>query len=303
MTATADEASSQPETWEKALDRIGEARAVLAAPGERVLAIGCGTSAFVAQSYAWLREAAGVGETDATYASEMPTGRRYDRVVAITRSGATTEILEAMSDLPPGTRRVAVTAAAGGAVDTVTDDQVVLDFADEVSVVQTRFPTTVLALARTALGQDSEQLIKDGRLAVAMQLPVEPIDFGHFVFLGTTWTVGLAHEAALKVREMAQIWSESYPAMDFRHGPVAAAGSRSLVWLFGRAPNGVVQTAEDAGATVYHDEALDPLAQLVLVHRLALRLAAQRGLNPDRPRLLTRSVVLAPTGSTDRLPN
>ena len=303
MTATADEASSQPETWEEALDRIGEARAVLAAPGERVLAIGCGTSAFVAQSYARLREAAGVGETDAAYASEMPTGRRYDRVVAITRSGATTEILEALSDLPAGTRRIAVTAAAGGAVETVTDDQVVLEFADEISVVQTRFPTTVLALARAALGQDSEQLIKDGRLAVAMPLPVEPIDFDHFIFLGTAWTVGLAHEAALKIREMAQTWSESYPAMDYRHGPVAATGSHSLVWLFGRAPNGVVRTAADAGATVYHDQALDPLAQLVLVHRLALRLAAQRGLNPDRPRLLTRSVVLAPTGSTDRLPN
>lgn len=303
MTATADEARSQPETWQEALDRVGEARAILAAPGERVLAIGCGTSAFVAQSYAWLREAAGVGETDAAYASEIPAGRRYDRVVAITRSGVTTEILEALTGLPRGTRRVAVTAATDGAVTGVTDEQVVLDFADEVSVVQTRFPTTVLALARAAFGQDGEQLIKDGRLAVAMPLPVEAIEFAHFVFLGTAWTVGLAHEAALKVREMAQAWSESYPAMDFRHGPVAAAGPRSLVWLFGQAPDGVVHTAADAGATVYHDDALDPLAQLVLVHRLALRLAAQRGLDPDRPRLLTRSVVLAPTGSTDRPPN
>jgi len=102
---------------------------------------------------------------------------------------------------------------------------------------------------------------------------------------------------------MAQIWSESYPAMDYRHGPVAATGSRSLVWLFGRAPDGVVQTAAGAGATVYHDEEIDPLAQLVLVHRLALRLAAQRGLDPDRPRLLTRSVVLAPTGTVDHPPH
>jgi glucosamine--fructose-6-phosphate aminotransferase (isomerizing) len=303
MTATADEASSQPETWEEALERVGEARAVLVAPGERVLAIGCGTSAFVAQSYAWLREAAGVGETDASYASEMPTGRRYDRVVAITRSGATTEILEALSGLPAGTRRVAVTAASSAAVDAVSDDQVVLGFADEASVVQTRFPTTVLALARAALGQDAQQLIKDGRLAVSMPLPADPSQFQHFVFLGTAWTVGLAHEAALKVREMAQAWSESYPAMDFRHGPVAAAGSRSLVWLFGQAPNGVVQTAADAGATVYQDDTLDPLAQLVLVHRLALQLATNRGLDPDRPRLLTRSVVLAPTGTSDDPPH
>jgi fructoselysine-6-P-deglycase FrlB-like protein len=294
MTATADEAVSQPDTWQTATSRVGDFGGTLAAPGERVLAIGCGTSAFVAQSYARLREDAGVGETDAAYASEMPAGRRYDRVIAISRSGATTEVLTALRDLPPGTRRIAVTAVAGEAIDDLSDEQIVLGFADEVSVVQTRFPTTVLALVRAALGEHNAQLIHHGRLAVAMPPPVDPARFDHFVFLGTAWTVGLAHEAALKFREMAQAWSESYPAMDFRHGPVAAVGPRSLVWLFGRAPDGVAQTAADAGGTVYHDDSLDPLAQLVLVHRLALGLAAHRGLDPDRPRLLTRSVVLAP---------
>jgi glutamine---fructose-6-phosphate transaminase (isomerizing) len=296
MTATADEAVSQPDAWQTAVARVAEVRDILAAPGERVLAIGCGTSAFVAQSYARLREEAGVGETDAAYASEMPARRRYDRVIAITRSGTTTEILSALGGLPAGTRRAAVTAAAGKAIDDLIDDRIVLSFADEASVVQTRFPTTVLALMRAALGQHNAQLIQDGRLAVAMPPPVDPTRFDHFVFLGTTWTVGLAHEAALKIREMAQAWSESYPAMDFRHGPIAAVGPRSLVWLFGRAPDGVAQAAADAGATVYQDALLDPLAQLVLVHRLALGLAAHRGLDPDRPRLLTRSVVLTQTG-------
>jgi fructoselysine-6-P-deglycase FrlB-like protein len=68
------------------------------------------------------------------------------------------------------------------------------------------------------------------------KLPVLPEEFEHFVFLGTGWTIGLAHEAALKIREMAEGWSESYPAMDFRHGPMAAAGPRTLVWMFGQPP-------------------------------------------------------------------
>jgi len=294
MSATADETVSQPDAWQTAVSRVAEFRDILAAPGERVLAIGCGTSAFVAQSYAKLREGAGMGETDAAYASEMPIRRRYDRVIAITRSGATTEVLDALRDLPVGTRRVAITAVAGEAVEDLADDRIVLGFADEVSVVQTRFPTTVLALARAAFGEQTAQVVQDGRIAVSMAPPVDPTRFDHFVFLGTDWTVGLAHEAALKVREMAQAWSESYPAMDFRHGPVAAVGPRSVVWLFGHSPDGVARTAADAGATVYHDGFLDPLAQLVLVHRLALGLAVHRGLDPDRPRLLTRSVVLAP---------
>jgi glucosamine 6-phosphate synthetase-like amidotransferase/phosphosugar isomerase protein len=39
---------------------------------------------------------------------------------------------------------------------------------------------------------------------------------------------------------------------------------------------------------------LDPLAQLVQVQRLAVAAAEARGLDPDHPRALTRSVVLAP---------
>jgi fructoselysine-6-P-deglycase FrlB-like protein len=79
--------------------------------------------------------------------------------------------------------------------------------------------------------------------------------------------------------------------MDFRHGPVAATGPHSLLWTFGDVPEDVTAAAAAVGATV-HTDRLDPLAQLVLLHRLTLRLAQARGLDPDRPRHLTRSVVL-----------
>jgi fructoselysine-6-P-deglycase FrlB-like protein len=295
MNATADEIASQPETWVTALGHVADMRNALVAPGERVLAIGCGTSAFVAQSYARLREAAGVGWTDAAFASEMPVGRHYDRVVAFSRSGTTTEVLAALRGLPRDARRVAVTAVRGEAVDSVVEEAVVFGFADETSVVQTRFPTAVLLTARAALGADPAPIVDDAKMAVASDLPVDPARHDHFVFLGTGWTVGLAHEAALKLREMAHAWTESYPAMDYRHGPVAVTNARSLVWSFGPAPEGVAELAAEAGATVYQDTYLDPLAQLVLVQRLGLALAARRGLDPDWPRLLSRSVVLAPT--------
>jgi fructoselysine-6-P-deglycase FrlB-like protein len=37
---------------------------------------------------------------------------------------------------------------------------------------------------------------------------------------------------------------------------------------------------------------LDPLAELVLAQRLAVAIAEAKGLDPDHPRHLTRSVVL-----------
>ena len=91
-----------------------------------------------------------------------------------------------------------------------------------------------------ALGEDQlgERItvVADGDAALTAPLPADPADIDHLVFLGTGWTIGLAHEAALKVREAAQAYSESYPARDFRHGPVAVAGPRSLIWSFGDVP-------------------------------------------------------------------
>jgi glucosamine--fructose-6-phosphate aminotransferase (isomerizing) len=289
MTRTDDEIRSQPELWRRAA--TGPASDVLVARGRRMLVIGCGTSAFVAMSYAALRERAGFGETDWAYGSEVPTGRRYDVVVAISRSGTTTEIVDAVTGLDAETT-VLLTAVPDSPLASLVDHEVALDYADELSIVQTRFPTTSLVLMRAGLGADLTSTLVDGDRAVADPLPVDPADFEHFVYLGTGWTVGLAHEAALKMRESAQAWAEAYPAMDYRHGPIAVAGPRSLVWMFGPPPPGLVDEVGATGARVV-TSGLDPLAQLVQVQRLAVAAAGARGLDPDHPRGLTRSVVLA----------
>jgi fructoselysine-6-P-deglycase FrlB-like protein len=285
------EIASQPDLWIRAADHAPEFSELLAAPGERVLAIGCGTSAFVAQAYALLREGAGLGETDWAYASEAPTHRAYDRVVAITRSGTTTEVLDALRSLPPGVRRVGITGVTGEPVDGLIDDRILLDYADEQSVVQTRFPTTLLTAMRVAVGEDPSSSIADASKVLSEPLPLDVAKFEHFVFLGTDWRMALAHEAALKIREAAQAWSESYPAMDYRHGPIAVATESSVVYFFGAPPAGLVASVQATGATGIADD-VDPLAQLVRAQRLAVEFAHHKGLNPDTPRALTRSVVL-----------
>jgi glutamine---fructose-6-phosphate transaminase (isomerizing) len=299
MTVTDQEIASQPEVWSAAQRRADGFAALLRAPGERLLLLGCGTSAFVASSLAALREDAGLGETDWAYAGDLPRGRRYDRVVAITRSGTTTEIGDAL-ERAAADRRGVVTALAGAPLAARADDVVVLDMADESSVVQTRFPTTVLHLARSVFGGDVAHLAEQCRAALDGPLPVDVGSVGHLVYLGSGWTLGLAHEAALKVREAARAWSESYPALEYRHGPIAVAGPGSVVWLLGTPPPGLVAEVAATGAAVLHagalpDEAgrpLDPLVQLVLAQRVATALAAHRGLDPDRPRHLSRSVIL-----------
>jgi fructoselysine-6-P-deglycase FrlB-like protein len=291
MNITSLEIESQPEVWRRSLELLDDATRVLTRRGERVLVIGCGTSAFVAESFALLRETAGFGETDAAYASEPRPWRPYDAVIGITRSGTTTEVLQALRALPEGVRKVVVTGVADSPAAELADEVLVLDFADENSVVQTRFPTTFLFLARAAFGEDVSALPELAEQAIAAGPPEAPEGFDHVVYLGRGWTYGLAQEAALKIREAAQAWAESYPLLDFRHGPLAVAHPGSLVWLLGVRDDELARDIEVTGARVVQSDA-DPLVQLAVAQQLAVRTAVARGLDPDHPRHLTRSIVL-----------
>ncbi|MGW7437682.1 SIS domain-containing protein [Streptomyces sp. NPDC054849] len=292
MSHVAYELGTQPACWERAAELAPARRGVLPQPGERTAIIGCGTSYYMAQSAAALREEAGQGETDAFPASEFPRHRRYDRVVALTRSGTTTEVLDLLAGLrDAGVPTTAVVGDPATPVTTLADDLVVLDFADEQSVVQTRFATTALTLLRAHLGLHTASVVADAATALTEPLPAELQSRGQFTFLGRGWSVGLAHEAALKMREASLSWAESYPAMEYRHGPISVSGPGTVTWSLGDAPDGL---AEQVRATGCHWVAgrLDPLAELVRVHRLALAVAAHQQLDPDAPRHLTRSVIL-----------
>ena len=289
MSNITHELTSQPGCWAQAAEIAPRLVDSLPGPDERVLAVGCGTSLHIAQAYAARRDAHGLAETDAYPASEVPGARTYDRIVAISRSGTTTEVARVLD-----ARREPSTALVGVEDSPVAERAstvLSLSFADERSVVQTRFATTVLALLRAHLGEDLAPAIADAERALAEPLAADPAAFDHFVFLGRGWTVGLAHEAALKLQETSASYSESYSALEYRHGPISLAGRRTLAWTLGDVEPDLLEDVRRTGATVI-DGDLDPLAELVRIQRLAVALAEAKGLDPDRPRHLTRSVVL-----------
>jgi fructoselysine-6-P-deglycase FrlB-like protein len=286
------EIARQPEAWSRARSLVHDVGGLLPRPGESVAVIGCGTSWFMASSYAALREGRGQGRTDAFAASELPVDRDYDRIVAISRSGTTTEVLRAIEAASAPV--VAITGVAGTPIPEAASDAVVLDFADEQSVVQTVFATTTLSLLRASLGEPLDPVIEQARQALVGEpgLPVELTTAGQISFLGSGWAYGVAQEAALKLREAAQLWTESYLQMEYRHGPIAVAEPGRAVWVLGTAVPGLVDDIRATGATLV-DDGLDPLADLVRAQLLAVERAQRAALDPDRPRHLTRSVVLA----------
>jgi fructoselysine-6-P-deglycase FrlB-like protein len=284
------EIATQPDCWRQASRLAATALDDLPRPGERVAFVGCGTSWFMGQALAALRESRGLGESDAFTASELPR-RHYDRVVALTRSGTTSEVVDLLAAAHGSVPTTVIvgdldTPAARGA-DSVVD----LSFADERSVVQTRFATSVLALFRAAWGEEIEPYAHAAQQVLDEPLPAGTAGIDQISFLGRGWSIGIAHEAALKFRETSSSWAESYPAFDYRHGPIAIASPGRAVWMFGDPPAGLAEDVLSTGAAfIHHDR--DPMVDLVLAQRVAVDRAIGLGLDPDQPRHLSRSVIL-----------
>ncbi|MGH3447778.1 MAG: SIS domain-containing protein [Nocardioidaceae bacterium] len=290
----AREVAAQPADWAEAARVAPNYADRLPGAGERVAIIGCGTSLYMARAYSTLREASGQGVTDAWPASEARLGRGYDRVLAISRSGTTTEVLQALAGYQQASPVTVVTASEGTAI-LAHGQPICLPQFDEQSVVQTRFATSVLALLRTALGADLTPVISQA--AAALSEPDRAYDAvrsaEEISFVGMGLGAALAEEAALKLREATRSWAEAYWATEYRHGPISISGPGRAVWALGDLPANFERDVGVTGAHLEH-RGTDPMAELVRVHRLCLLRAGDRDIDPDEPRNLQRSVILEP---------
>ncbi|PIE32404.1 MAG: sugar isomerase [Ilumatobacter coccineus] len=285
------EIASQPGLWSQLADTCD--LSLLPAADARVAAIGCGTSYNIAGAYAARRESLGRGTTDAWVASDVAASRPYDALIAISRSGTTSEVIEAIKNTTVPT--LAIVGVADTPIAELADRVIVLADADESSVVQTRFATTALSALRLSIGDDLGPAIEAASEVVEMSdddLLGDLTEVDQVTYLGSGWAYPLAEEAALKLRESAQFWSEAYVSMEYRHGPISIAQPQRGVWALDQLPPGLDDQIIATGATLRRSMS-DPMAELVGTHRLALAMARRRGLDPDSPRSLTRSVVLS----------
>jgi len=290
----AAEVATQPDDWAWAAAVAAEHRTLLPSPGERVAVVGCGTSYFMACAIAELRESAGHGLTDAWPASAVRGGRDYDRYLVICRSGTTTEVVDAMRAMPATVARTVICSSSGTPVLELADP-ILIDAVDERSVVQTRFATTALAILRWHLGEDLAPAIEQARAvldeAAESSVPAAVRNAEQITFVGMGFAAALAEEAGLKLRESCRAWAEGYLATEYRHGPISIAAPGRAVWALGPVAGGLREDIAATGAHVEYRD-IDPMADLVRVHRLCLLRSADLGLDPDHPRGLRRSVIL-----------
>ena len=222
-----------------------------------------------------------------------PKRRDYEAVVAISRSGTTTEVADVLGALGPGTRKIAIVGVADSPVALAADDVIVLDFADERSVVQTRFATTTLALLRAHLGEDIEPIAVHAERALLAEAPYPPRSRpSSSPFSGRT---GLSASHTKRRSRCARLHRDGpRPIQPWITGigPIAIACPGRAVWPLGAAPAGLEADVLATGADWIAGSGLDPLAELLLAQRVAVARAHRLGLDADHPRNLSRSVVL-----------
>ena len=250
MSAIEQEVASQPAVWREAA-RL-ETGAALPRHGARVAVDRLRHVALRrARRTRRSREAAGLRRDGRVPGVGVPGRPRLRRACSRSRGRARRPRCSTPSRVI-GERAptVAITAVADSPLARAAGRVVTLPFADERSVVQTRFATAALVLLRAHLGIDSAAGRRaPPRTSSRGRSRSTPPAFDRFHFLGRGWTVGLAHEAALKLREAARAWSEAYPAMEYRHGPIATADSRTLVVPIGALDPDLESDIRATGAT------------------------------------------------------
>lgn len=127
------------------------------------------------------------------------------------------------------------------------------------------------------------------------------------IVIGRGPTLAIAREAALKLKEIANLHAEAFSGAEFLHGPVALVASRYPILALmptdaaGEGMRALVRDLRDKGAFVFaasRDGALPALAPdcpetdaICLVqsfYAMAVSLAARLGIDPDRPRHLQK---------------
>ncbi|MCD7032978.1 SIS domain-containing protein [Metabacillus sp. GX 13764] len=222
---------------------------------EHYVFTGCGTSFYIAHSAAKFFQSLTGVTADAVPASELllyPENilpeNKNTKVIAISRSGTTTEVAEAVNSLAEriNVSVLAVTCNEQSPMIAAAHESIVLSHIEEKSVVMTgSFTCMLYALqlyaaklanskeALLQLEQAAADMAEMVREAEAVKSLAENKSIEKVIFLGCGAFQGAAKEACLKLKEMTQTFCESYSTLEFRHGPISITDDRTAIVILG----------------------------------------------------------------------
>lgn len=337
---TRQEIFSQPEAWQSALS-IAKLQAqsmrdfFRKGRYESVIFTGCGSTYYLSLAASALYRELSGGVSSGLPASEIwlypqtaYSPSRQTLLVAISRSGTTTETLQACEAFRKHGQGDIVTLAcyADSTLAQLGAVNLVFPSGQEQSIAQTRAFTT-LYIAATAmiaawLGKDAllDELIRLPEIGCQLLNTYQHFAYTYgndptierFYFLGSGLFYGLAAELSLKMKEMSLSHSEPFPFMEFRHGPQSMISPETLLVglhserqimqeraVLTDMSKGLVKilTLGEEVADIAFNSGLSEPARgalyLPIGQLLAFERAISRGLDPDHPKNLDHVVQLA----------
>ena len=220
----------------------------------RVMLVGMGTSmiaAMVGRHY--IEHLAGI-PAEVDNAAELryrgPVLDEHTLVVSVAQSGETVDTLWAMEQArEAGCPQLTVCNTPGSQATRIADGTVLMRAGPEIAVASTKtMAGSMVALHALALHLGRARGTLDARLeaaqvegalhlptAVGEALLLEPqleeiaaryAQYDDFLFLGRGVSYPIALEGALKLKELAYIHAEGYPAGEMKHGPIALIDER-----------------------------------------------------------------------------
>lgn len=343
---TFNEIIEQPVVWKKVIERLKTQKEEFSnwfkeENFEEIILIGCGASYNLALSAAWVMELLLKIKTRSIPGSEIlfNSGLYLNKtkktlIISISRSGETTENIWAIESLKKTSENIkilSICAYPQTSLNNIVDKSIIIEEAQEKSIVMTKAFTSfllTLLLLTSFFSNDlnfQEELEKIPNLLnmKKYQKEIQQISsekYHHFAFLGNGPFYGIACESMLLLREMVLIFSESFPALEYRHGPLCIVGPQSLITFF------VSDTLKDLESSLTKDilnlkgqaliiceeankllkncctyifelysgisEKSRGLLMIPLIQLMAFHTALNRGYNPDKPKNLNMVVTL-----------
>jgi glucosamine--fructose-6-phosphate aminotransferase (isomerizing) len=340
---TLSEIISQPQSWAKTVELVvkmqEQIKTLWQKPWQQVIWTGCGSPYYLSLSAATLLQQLTGRFSKGAPASELwlnpqnhYPAQGETLLVAVSRSGATTEVLNAARAFREERRGqvITITCEKECPLPDLGDLNIRLPWASEKSVAQTRsfasMYVAATALAAVCAGRDDllsamgklpslgEKLIQ-GYAPLASDLG-RNLGFRRFYFLGGGMRYGLASELSLKMKEMTLSHSEPFHFMEFRHGPKSMVNKRTLIIGLGSQAQAMQEAAViremrelGAQAIVLSEEKAEAdhavafasglpeevrgVLYLPVLHLMAYERALTKDLNPDSPTNLDAVVKLS----------
>jgi len=330
--ATYREIKSQTEAWGQALDVTNVISLPNPADYEQVVFAGCGSTYYLSLAAAALyqeltgRLARAVPGGELLLNSQTMLTNQKTLLVAISRSGTTTETLKAVEKFKSEKRgEVIVISNYDEVLSRLADVHIVITKGQEESMAQTRsFASMYVAVTalcvrmagRGDLRDEMNKLPEIGNWLIgncesfAKEIG-ENLNFDRFYFLGSGIRYGLACEVNLKMKEMTLTHSEPFHFLEFRHGPMSMVNENAVVVGMLSDMNrvheakvlsemkmlgGTVTGFGEKDADVQFESGIPESARGVLylpvLQLMAFYRSVAKGLNPDKPNNLTAVVKL-----------